>query len=129
MPDGIAPLTQYAAELRTEDIPLQVLHDTRDLLQDSIACMLSGSSAEGVSELNDVYASFGGKAQARVLAFDERTAAPHAAFLNAVMCHANDYDDTHDPAVNHGCVAVVPALLFSGLAGRSSSAAVPRRQG
>ena len=27
------------------------------------------------------------------------------------MCHANDFDDTHDGAVNHGCVTIVPALL------------------
>jgi 2-methylcitrate dehydratase PrpD len=31
--------------------------------------------------------------------------------LNSAMGHARDYDDTHDGALNHGCVTLVPALL------------------
>jgi len=111
MGDSIDALVSYATNLDLKTIPQSVMRYSRDLFQDAIACILSGSSAKGIAELREITHVWGGAEQATVLAFNEQTSAPSAAFLNAVMCHANDYDDTHDGAVNHGCVVVVPALL------------------
>src|SRR3546814_13596120 len=42
-----------------------------------------------------------------------------AAWLNGIMAHARDYDDTHDAAVLHAGVSVVPAALAAAdIAGR-----------
>src|SRR3546814_8567782 len=40
-------------------------------------------------------------------------------WLNGIMAHARDYDDTHDAAVLHAGVSVVPAALAAAdIAGR-----------
>ena len=111
MEDSIDGLVQYAASIRPDEIPDEILKTARDLFQDTMGCILSGSSAAGVRELKEVVDFWGGHRQATVFSFGDKTSAWSAAFLNSVMGHANDYDDTHDAAVNHGCVTLVPALL------------------
>jgi len=109
--DSIIPLVEHAVHLRYSDIPASVIAHTLDLLLDTVGCILGGSGAPEIAGVKRTLDLWGGNRQAKVLAFDEWTAAPTAAFLNSVMAHARDYDDTHDRAVNHGCVTLVPALF------------------
>jgi 2-methylcitrate dehydratase PrpD len=78
---------------------------------DTLACAAAGSSAPGVEEIRGLVNLWGGAAQASVLMFGERVPAHHAAWLNGAMAHARDYDDTHDAAVLHAGVSVIPAAL------------------
>lgn len=111
MSDSIIPLVQYAANLESDALPQEILKICRDLFLDTMGCILSGSSAQGILELKEVLDFWGGNSQTTIFGFGDKTSAPSAALLNSVMGHANDYDDTHDAAVNHGCVTLVPALL------------------
>ena len=111
MQDSIFPLVHHAANFDDRDLPEPVFELTRDLFLDTIGCVLSGGDAKGIAPLRKIMDFWGGRSQATVLGHNEKTNAPQAAFLNAVMGHANDYDDTHDGALNHGCVTLVPALL------------------
>lgn len=111
MKDAIAPLVHHAANFQTDALPADIAETTQNLFLDTMGCILSGSSAQGIQELMEMMAFWGGDPQATVFSFPERASAPTAAFLNSVMGHANDYDDTHDAALNHGCVTLVPALL------------------
>ncbi|MCF7818034.1 MAG: MmgE/PrpD family protein [Kiritimatiellales bacterium] len=111
MNDSIYPLVRHAANFDGADLPDPVFEITRDLFLDTLGCILSGSRATGIAPLRNLSNFWGGNRHATVFCSDEKTSAPNAAFLNAVMGHANDYDDTHDGAVNHGCVTLVPALL------------------
>ncbi|MCF8126700.1 MAG: MmgE/PrpD family protein [Desulfotignum sp.] len=99
----------------------------------AVSSILAGSSSEGIKELKEVIGFFGGSRQATIFSFDEKTTAPSAAFLNSVMCHARDFDDTHDGALNHGCVTIVPALLatcqsISSEEGQVATGLIPRRK-
>jgi 2-methylcitrate dehydratase PrpD len=109
--DGIYKLAEHAANMRPENIPDHVLNKTVTLFLDTMGCILAGSGSEGISELVEAMNFWGGNKQSTVFSHNTRTSAPEAAFLNSVMCHANDFDDTHDRAVNHGCVTIVPALI------------------
>ncbi len=109
--DSIYPLVRHAANITVDDIPDDILNYTKDLFLDTIGCILAGSSADGVKNLRNIIDFWGGNRQAKILSFDDKTSAPFAALLNSVMGHARDFDDTHDGAVNHGCVTIVPALL------------------
>lgn len=111
MSDSIMPLVDYATTFDSNDLPRDILDHTVDLFIDTMGCIHSGSSAKGIAELRETVCFWGGNPQATVFSFGEKTSAPSAALLNAVMGHANDFDDTHDGAVNHGCVTLVPALL------------------
>ncbi len=111
MQDLIEPMVNFAANAQIDEIPDDIFKISQDLLQDTMGCILSGSSAKGINELKEIIDFWGGNRQATIFAFGEKTSATSAAFFNSVMGHANDYDETHDAAVNHGCVTLVPALL------------------
>lgn len=111
MSDSIDPIVNYASTFKTDDVPDPIIKIARNLFLDTVGCIIAGSSAKGIRELKEISDFWGGNRQATIFCFDEKTNAPSAAFLNSVMGHANDYDDTHDGALNHGCVTLVPALL------------------
>jgi len=111
MTNAIAPLVDYAATFDSEAVPEEIMVHAESLFLDTMGCIHSGSCEAGIAELRDAAAFWGGNPQSTIFSFGDRTSAPTAAFLNAVMGHANDYDDTHDGALNHGCVTLVPALL------------------
>lgn len=111
MSDSIFPLIKYAAEFKEGDVPERILQFTTDLFLDTMGCIHSGSGAKGINELRKTTVFWGGNELATVFGFKDKTSATSAAFLNSVMGHANDYDDTHDGALNHGCVTLVPAML------------------
>ena len=67
--------------------------------------------ARGVAEARELAVEWGGAPQATILAFGDKVPAHHAAWVNGTMAHARDYDDTHDAAVLHAGVSVVPAAL------------------
>ncbi|MEQ8257505.1 MULTISPECIES: MmgE/PrpD family protein [Roseovarius] len=109
--DSILPLIEYAATFESRNVPEAVLKHTADLFTDTMGCILAGSSARGINELRETLAFWGGSGHATVFSFGEKTSPLSAALINSAMGHANDFDDTHDDAVNHGCVTLVPALL------------------
>ena len=88
MNDSIFPLVHHAATFDNELLPEPVFEITRDLFLDTLGCILSGSRAKGIAPLREIVRFWGGNPQATVFCFDEKTSAPNAAFLNAVMGHS-----------------------------------------
>jgi 2-methylcitrate dehydratase PrpD len=109
--DFAAEFSAFAAALTVERLPPAALDAVRTNLLDTLACATAGRSAPGVAEVLDLVRSWGGAAQAALWCGRERVPAPHAAWLNGVMAHARDYDDTHDAAILHAGVSVVPAAI------------------
>ncbi len=101
----------FAATLSTRDIPEPVLRGARDNLFDTLSCAIAGSSAQGVDEVRSLVEEWGGRPEAGILCSASRVPAHHAAWVNGMMAHARDYDDTHDEAVLHAGVSVIPAAL------------------
>lgn len=104
-------LAIFAAETRYEQLPATAVAATRRNILDTLATALAGSAAEGVRELRDQAEDEGGRPQATVWVFGERVPARTAALINGTMAHARDFDDTHDGAVLHAGVTVIPAAL------------------
>jgi 2-methylcitrate dehydratase PrpD len=102
---------EIAAGLRGETLPPEVTEAVRTNLLDTLACATAGRSAPGVGEVAALAAEWGGAPQALIWGSDTRVPAHHAAWVNGMMAHARDYDDTHDVAVLHAGVSVVPAAL------------------
>ncbi|MDD5597465.1 MAG: MmgE/PrpD family protein [Victivallaceae bacterium] len=87
------------------------MEKAHSLFIDATACIYAGNTAAAVKELIQITRSFGGAPDCSIIGFNLKTSPTQAAFLNSVMAHARDYDDTHDPAVHHGCVTIIPAML------------------
>ncbi len=109
--DPIKTLIKHSINVRENEIPADVLNKAEKLFQDTFACILAGSTSEGIKPLLDTVRLWGGNEQATILGFSEKSSVPFAALVNSAMGHARDFDDTHDKALNHGCVTLVPALL------------------
>jgi len=72
--------------------------------------MLGGSSREGIKELVELLAEWGGKPESTILGYGLKVPAPNAAQANATMGHALDYDDLGD-GPTHPSVVIMPACL------------------
>jgi len=116
-------LADFASGLACDALPGRVVAAAKTNVFDTLACAVAGSAAPGVAEVLELGREWGGAPQATVIAFGDRLPAHHAAWINGTMAHARDYDDTHDAAVLHAGVSVVPAALAAAeLAGPVSGA-------
>lgn len=106
-----ARLAAWAASLRYDDLPPEVVARAKVLLLDTLAVGWAGSGAEGVDRLHELVRAPGGAAESSVWSFGGRVPATQAAFLNGAMAAALDYDSVHDVAGAHSDIVVIPAVL------------------
>lgn len=109
--DFAAVLGRFACGLTVADLPPAALLAAKMNVFDTLACAAAGSSAPAVAETRELALEWGGAPQATILGFGDKVPAHHAAWVNGTMSHARDYDDTHDAAVLHCGVSVIPAAL------------------
>lgn len=109
--DFAVVLARFACGLRFDHLPAAAVAAVQANILDTLTCAAAGSSAAGVADLRALALEWGGTGQASVLCFGDKVPAHHAAWVNGAMAHARDYDDTHDAAVLHAGVSVVPAAL------------------
>lgn len=110
-PEFAATYAAFSSALRIEDVPPAALDAARANLLDTLACAFAGYSAPGVQEVIGLAQDWGGAPQSAIWGAGTRVPAHHAAWVNGMMAHARDYDDTHDAAILHAGVAVVPAAI------------------
>ncbi|NDA45730.1 MAG: MmgE/PrpD family protein [Alphaproteobacteria bacterium] len=122
-PDFAETFTQFSAQLDVSRLPESVVRAVKANLYDTLACSIAGISAPGVAEVLDLVVGWGGAPQASILCSDHKVPAHHAALINGMMAHARDYDDTHDAAVLHAGVSVVPAALAAAELSETASGA------
>ena len=121
-PDFAEVYAQFSSSLEFSDLPASAVKAAKLNVFDTLACSIAGFRAPGIQEVLDIVRDWGGKPEAEVLWTDLRVPAPNAAWINGIMSHACDYDDTHDKAILHGGVSVLPAVLAAaGIAGRPVS--------
>jgi 2-methylcitrate dehydratase PrpD len=105
-------LAQYISDTRYEQIPPEVVEMTKLGILDTMACGLAGTTAPGVREVVDLTKDLGGgRPESTVLFCGGKISSPYAAFANSTLCHARDFDDTHDRGVIHAFINVMPAVL------------------
>ena len=68
----------------------------------------------------------GGHPRAHIIGDQDLVAAGQAAFVNGVLAHSLDYDDTHLPSVLHPSASVIPAALAAAEASNADGAATIR---
>jgi 2-methylcitrate dehydratase PrpD len=104
-------LARFACTTSLADLAAPAVAAAKTNIFDTLACAAAGSSAPAVGDARELAVEWGGARQATILGFGDRVPAHHAAWVNGTMAHARDYDDTHDAAVLHAGVSVVPAAL------------------
>ena len=86
-------LCNYAANLRYEDLPSEVVSTAKRLVLDSLGAALAGTTmGDGCRETLAVVRASGGVPESSVLGTSERTSAVMAALANGATVHALNYD-------------------------------------
>ncbi len=109
--DSIGIFSEFLAGLRYEDLPEDVVENTKKFIMDTIGVGIAGQHAPGCPELLAVAKQWGGTPEATVLMQRFRCPAPWAGLVNSVSMHALDFDDTLDESAHHGMVSAFPAAL------------------
>jgi 2-methylcitrate dehydratase PrpD len=97
---------EFAGQLRFEALPEPVVHAAKRFVLDSLGCALAGWQTEKARKAVGVMLSAGGNAEATVIGTDSRLSSANAAFANAELMNALDYD-----AIPHTPPVTLPAVL------------------
>lgn len=114
-------LATYAAETPAEDFPDEVTAWVVDVVMDSVGCGLAGARSELGSMVSGHARTVGSGGRCSLLGSNERIAPLEAAFANAHLINALDFDDT-DQTGHPGASVVAAALAATEITGRSGRA-------
>jgi 2-methylcitrate dehydratase PrpD len=94
-----------------EDIPADVVHEARRALVNIVGCALGGARHEAVDITIAALGPMFGAPDAAVLGRTDRADPLHAALLNGITSHVEDFDDTLPANYIHATSPVASALL------------------
>jgi 2-methylcitrate dehydratase PrpD len=107
-------LAEFTAGLQSAHVPADTRERALHLMLDAIGCALAARREDFALRLAPAIASLAGEGeggQAAVIGFERRLPLRDAVWLNGVLMHGLDYDDTHMAGVVHLTVGVLPAVL------------------
>lgn len=87
-------VSTWVAALRWEDVPDEVVAQAKRCLRDHLACVAGGAQSEPGRIASRLAVAWAGPGEATVVGQPAPVAARHAAFANATLANALDYDDT-----------------------------------
>ncbi len=105
---------EFATALKFEDLPDDVVHQTKRFLFDTIGCALGGYQVEDPQIYLEVLREQGGRPEATIIGSGEKTSAYSATVANSLMVRAMDYNDIYwkqDPSHPSD---LIPAVLAPG---------------
>jgi 2-methylcitrate dehydratase PrpD len=123
-------IAQYAAQSGYDKLPATAIRAAKRAILDGLGVMLAASgSSDDILPFVELARACGGPAQASILGFGERVAAPMAALANGAMAHALDFEDAFDPVPTHPNASLLPAVFAAAeacapISGRDLIAAV-----
>ena len=104
-------LAAFAADLRWEDLPPEVVEHVRLHVLDLIGVCLLSTRMAFARILREVAAASGGAPESTLVGAGLKLPAPLAALYNGGLAHGNEFDDTYSEGRWHGSAPVVPPAL------------------
>ena len=110
--DAVYILANFVASIKYEDIPGEVVENTKKSILDSLGCILAASTlSETSKKIVDLMKEAGGLEESTIFAFGGKVPCWMASFANGAMGHLLDYDDTHYKTMLHPTMATLPSAL------------------
>jgi 2-methylcitrate dehydratase PrpD len=106
--EGLAEFTSKAAI--SDEIRATVRERVLDVVGVALAAVQLDTSAAVIDRAREQ----AGAPQSHAIGIAQALPAASAAFVNGVLAHSLDYDDTHLPSILHPSAPVVPAALAAG---------------
>lgn len=107
-------LAAFAAAVDRDRLPRPVVESFVHRVLDTVGICVAASALDTSDMVRHVASAWGGPGEARIIGSADRLPAAAAGFVNGVLAHSLDYDDTHLPSVLHPSASIVPAALAVG---------------
>lgn len=104
-------VARFAVANRYDALGNEVTRSVRMRVLDTLGICVAASALDTSHSAREYVASQGGTPHALGIGMGQRVPATQAAFINGVLAHSLDYDDTHLPSVLHPSASVVPAAI------------------
>lgn len=113
-------ISEFAVNLKYEDLPEDVIYEVKRYLYDSIGCAFGAYKTKDVNIIRDICKNMGGREEATVIAFGDKIPAVNAALVNSLMIRSLDFNDIYwkeDPS--HPSDIIPAALSVAEMVGAS----------
>lgn len=121
-------LARWAAGVRFEDLPEDIVASTKLRIMDVIGLALAGAETEFGRSVRDASLAISTPGPCRILGFGDRVGVTSAAFANGAFSQALEFDDTHNESIVHLSSPAVAAALalseYTAVTGRDLIAAI-----
>jgi 2-methylcitrate dehydratase PrpD len=107
----VTEVERLAAFAATANVPGEIQAIVRERVLDVLGVSLAAVRLDTSAAVIDRARAMGGTPQAHAIGLREPVPTSSAAFVNGVLAHSLDYDDTHLPSILHPSAPVVPAAL------------------
>lgn len=126
MPSVVEMLSAYVTQLHYEDLPQEVIEQTKRLIVDTIGCALGGYDSEPSRIARAMASEVTSRRSASVMVSGENTSADLAVFANGVMIRFLDFNDgyTSTGESGHPSDSIAVVLTLSELMKRSGKDAI-----
>jgi len=84
-------LANFSSKLQFDDLPEDVVHETKRIILDVMGCALGSLDLEKGRIAVEFAQKIGGRAEASILGTIKKVSCPHAAFANGELMHSSDY--------------------------------------
>jgi 2-methylcitrate dehydratase PrpD len=116
-------VADFAARLRFEDIPPEVVASVRLRALDILGIALAASTTDLAPSLYGALERWRAGGGCTLVGGTLEAPPPLAALVNGALAHGLDFDDTHAASITHASAVVLPAVLALGEAARADGRA------
>jgi 2-methylcitrate dehydratase PrpD len=116
--DSISPvmakLSSYMSEAGGRPLPDEVVEKAKHHILDTFAAMISGSDLPPARAALQYARDFTSDRTATIVASKMTASPPEAAFINGMLAHSDETDDSNEFSQSHPGCSIVPATLAAG---------------
>src|SRR5579863_5395812 len=110
----MAKLSNYMSEAAGRALPDEVIEKAKHHILDTFAAMISGSDLPPARAAFAYARDFNTDKTATIVASKMTATPPEAAFVNGMLAHSDETDDSNEFSQSHPGCSVVPATLAAG---------------
>ncbi|HLJ22689.1 MAG TPA: MmgE/PrpD family protein [Candidatus Acidoferrales bacterium] len=110
----MAKLSAYMSEAAGRALPADVVEKAKHHILDTFAAMISGSDLPPARAAFQYAHDFNTDKTATIVASKMTATPPEAAFVNGMLAHSDETDDSNEFSQSHPGCSVVPAALATG---------------
>ena len=105
--DAIVSLCRNIIAINYSDLPADAIEIAKKCVIDTLGVTVAGSTALGCEPIATMIRDWGGREESTILTYGDRVPGPNAAWINAMMARAFDFDSYDHVSSEHASVATV----------------------